>query len=108
MRCILRVLECFVHVLCDVCQRAEAGTDQDRVSVTCSQYGLVQIVPQTMSCAYTILISAPLCLPARRLRDHEHNQHATRLEWIVIILIFVEVVVGLLELLGLFWFIKED
>jgi hypothetical protein len=36
------------------------------------------------------------------LRDHENNHHSARLEWIVIYLIMVEVVVGLLEVLGLF------
>ncbi|GBF98104.1 hypothetical protein Rsub_10850 [Raphidocelis subcapitata] len=39
------------------------------------------------------------------LRDHLNNQHSSRLEVIVIVLIFVEVLVGLVELMGLFgWF----
>jgi hypothetical protein len=42
------------------------------------------------------------------LRDHLNNQHSSRLEVIVIVLIFVEVVVGLVELVGLFgWFNKK-
>jgi uncharacterized Rmd1/YagE family protein len=39
------------------------------------------------------------------LRDHSHQAHATRLEWIVIVLIFVELLVGLTqvaELIGVF------
>lgn len=36
------------------------------------------------------------------LRGHQNHLHASRLEWIVIWLIVVEVFVGLLELLGLF------
>ena len=36
------------------------------------------------------------------LRDQSNNQHATRLEIIVIVLIFVELILGLVELLGLF------
>lgn len=36
------------------------------------------------------------------LRDHENNHHNARLEWIVIWLIVIEVVVGVLEVLGLF------
>lgn len=36
------------------------------------------------------------------IRDHQNNHHNSRLEWIVIWLIVVEVAVGLLELLGLF------
>lgn len=36
------------------------------------------------------------------LRDHENNHHNARLEWIVIWLIVIEVVVGLLEVMGLF------
>ena len=38
------------------------------------------------------------------LRDHQNNKHSARLELIVIWLILVEVVVGLLELMGLFGF----
>ena len=38
------------------------------------------------------------------LRDHQNNKHSARLELIVIWLILVEVVVGLLELMGLFVF----
>lgn len=38
------------------------------------------------------------------LRDHQNNKHSARLEMIVIWLILVEVVVGLLELMGLFGF----
>jgi hypothetical protein len=36
------------------------------------------------------------------LRDNEANNHATKLEWIVIVLICVETLVGIFELLGLF------
>lgn len=36
------------------------------------------------------------------LRDHINNSHIVRLDWVIIWLIVVEVVVGLLELLGLF------
>lgn len=39
------------------------------------------------------------------LRDHQNNKHMSRLEWIVIWLIVVEVLVGLLEVAGLVgWF----
>lgn len=41
------------------------------------------------------------------LRDHENNHHSARLEWIVIWLIVVEVVVGLLEVLGLFGLVGQ-
>lgn len=39
------------------------------------------------------------------LRSHQNEYHTSRLEWIVIWLILVEVVVGLLQLLGLFGFV---
>eukprot|EP00882_Tetradesmus_deserticola_P033059 GHRQ01037730.1.p4 GENE.GHRQ01037730.1~~GHRQ01037730.1.p4 ORF type:complete len:105 (+),score=46.04 GHRQ01037730.1:161-475(+) len=42
------------------------------------------------------------------LRDHENNHHSARLEWIVIYLIMVEVVVGLLEVLGLFGLVGSE
>eukprot|EP00878_Enallax_costatus_P019516 GHUV01020590.1.p1 GENE.GHUV01020590.1~~GHUV01020590.1.p1 ORF type:complete len:327 (+),score=56.52 GHUV01020590.1:1601-2581(+) len=41
------------------------------------------------------------------LRDHENNHHNARLEWIVIWLIVIEVVVGLLEVMGLFGLVGE-
>jgi len=34
------------------------------------------------------------------LRDHQNNEHSTNLEWIVIILILVEIIVGVVEILG--------
>ena len=50
------------------------------------------------------LLAAPPALPptppsrpARRRRDHSNNAHASRLEWIIIWLIVIEVVVGLFE-----------
>jgi uncharacterized Rmd1/YagE family protein len=42
------------------------------------------------------------------LRDHENNAHSARLEWIVIWLIVVELVVGLLEVLGLFGLVGHE
>lgn len=36
------------------------------------------------------------CRP-RRLRDHSNNAHTSRLEWVVIWLIVIEVIVGLFE-----------
>jgi hypothetical protein len=42
------------------------------------------------------------------LRDHENNHHSARLEWIIIYLIMVEVVVGLLEVLGLFGLVGNE
>jgi flagellar biosynthesis protein FlhB len=42
------------------------------------------------------------------LRDHENNHHSARLEWIIIYLIMVEVVVGLLEVLGLFGLVGSE
>ena len=42
------------------------------------------------------------------LRDHQNNVHGVRLEWIVIWLIFVELLVGLLEVLGLFGMIGKE
>lgn len=42
------------------------------------------------------------------LRDHQNNYHNARLEWIVIWLIVVEVLVGLLELLGLFGWVGRE
>ncbi|KAF6262180.1 hypothetical protein COO60DRAFT_1699457 [Scenedesmus sp. NREL 46B-D3] len=42
------------------------------------------------------------------LRDHENNHHSARLEWIVIYLIIMEVVVGLLEVLGLFGLVGSE
>jgi uncharacterized Rmd1/YagE family protein len=42
------------------------------------------------------------------LRDHQNNYHNTRLEWIVIWLIVVEVIVGLFELLGLFGIVGNE
>ena len=42
------------------------------------------------------------------LRDHQNNVHGTRLEWIVIWLIFVELLVGLLEVLGLFGLVGHE
>ncbi|WIA12464.1 hypothetical protein OEZ86_003424 [Tetradesmus obliquus] len=42
------------------------------------------------------------------LRDHQNNHHSARLEWIVIYLIMVEVVVGLLEVLGLFGLVGNE
>ena len=35
------------------------------------------------------------------LRDHQANEHSHFLEWIVIVLIIVEVVIGLVEILSL-------
>ena len=35
------------------------------------------------------------------LRDQQQNEHSSLLEWIVIILIVVEVITGLVEILGL-------
>jgi uncharacterized Rmd1/YagE family protein len=35
------------------------------------------------------------------LRDHSQNAHAARLEWIVIILILVECLIGVFEIAGL-------
>ena len=35
------------------------------------------------------------------LRDQQQNEHSSLLEWIVIILIVVEVIIGLVEILGL-------
>lgn len=35
------------------------------------------------------------------LRDHSQNAHAARLEWIVIVLILVECLIGVLEIAGL-------
>ena len=42
------------------------------------------------------------------LRDHQNNMHGIRLEWIVIWLIVVELLVGLLEVLGLFGLIGKE
>ena len=42
------------------------------------------------------------------LRDHQNNMHGVRLEWIVIWLIVVELLVGLLEVLGLFGLIGKE
>lgn len=36
------------------------------------------------------------------LRDHQNNSHNARLEWIIIWLIAVELVVGLVQVAGLF------
>lgn len=41
------------------------------------------------------------------LREHEANHHSTRLEWIIIYLIVIEVIVGLLEILGLFGIVGD-
>ena len=38
-----------------------------------------------------------LTAPPARLRDHSNNAHTSRLEWVVIWLIVIEVVVGLFE-----------
>ena len=39
------------------------------------------------------------------LRDHQNNEHSSMLEWIVIVLIVVEIVIGLVEIAGLVgWF----
>lgn len=35
------------------------------------------------------------------LRDHQQNEHSSFLEWIVIILIVIEVIIGLVEIFGL-------
>jgi len=35
------------------------------------------------------------------LRDHSQNAHASRLEWIVIVLILVECLIGVFEIAGL-------
>ena len=40
------------------------------------------------------------------LRDQQNSNHGARLEVIIIWLILVEVLVGLLELLGLFGFVR--
>ena len=42
------------------------------------------------------------------MRDHQNNMHGIRLEWIVIWLIVVELLVGLLEVLGLFGLIGKE
>lgn len=42
------------------------------------------------------------------LRDHQNNHHSVRLEMIVIYLIVIEVVVGLMELLGLFGLVGNE
>lgn len=47
-----------------------------------------------------------LCLPPRPTLQNAH--HAGRLEWIVIWLIVIEVIVGLLEVLGLFGWIGHE
>jgi uncharacterized Rmd1/YagE family protein len=36
------------------------------------------------------------------IRDQQNNLHTTRLEWIVIWLILVEIIVGVVECLGMF------
>jgi len=41
------------------------------------------------------------------LRDQNQNEHSSFLEWIVIILIVVEVVIGLVEILGLCGIIRQ-
>lgn len=35
------------------------------------------------------------------LRDHQNNEHSSYLEWIVIILIIIEIVIGLVEIGGI-------
>lgn len=35
-------------------------------------------------------------------------RHSTRLEWIIIYLIIIEVIVGILEILGLFGIVGEE
>ena len=42
------------------------------------------------------------------LRDHENNEHGVRLEWTVIWLIVAELVVGFLEVLGLFGIVGHE
>ncbi len=42
------------------------------------------------------------------LRNHQNNHHMARLEWIVIWLIVVEVVVGLLDLMGLIGWVGHE
>ncbi|GAX81129.1 hypothetical protein CEUSTIGMA_g8563.t1 [Chlamydomonas eustigma] len=42
------------------------------------------------------------------LRDHQNNCHSVRLEWTVIWLIVIEVVVGVLEVLGLFGMVGSE
>lgn len=41
------------------------------------------------------------------LRDHNHNNHSARLEWIVILLIFLCCVLGMVEVAGLFGVLKK-
>ena len=42
------------------------------------------------------------------LRDHQNNCHSVRLEWTVIWLIVIEVVVGVLEVLGMFGMVGNE
>ena len=35
------------------------------------------------------------------LRDHQNNEHSSSLEWIVIVLIVIEIVIGLIEIAGI-------
>ena len=41
------------------------------------------------------------------LRDHQNNEHSTHLEWVVIILLVVEIVIGIVEILGLLGWIAH-
>lgn len=43
------------------------------------------------------------------LRDHQNTEHSSYLEWIVIILIAIELVIGIFEVMGsLGWIGKES
>ena len=43
------------------------------------------------------------------LRDHQNNEHSSRLEWVVIVLIFIELVIGIVEIGGVMgWIGKEN
>ena len=35
------------------------------------------------------------------LRDHQNNEHSSSLEWIVIVLIVIEIFIGLVEIVGI-------
>jgi uncharacterized Rmd1/YagE family protein len=43
------------------------------------------------------------------LRDHQNNEHSSHLEWIVIVLIIIEIAIGLVEIGGIVgWFGRPE